>query len=91
MRLWMLMPAQALAGCTSSVHQIVLPDQRAGFVVECEKLNACYKLATRSCPSGYEVVSTGRRSEGALVPTALGPVGSTTEYQNMVISCSVKP
>lgn len=29
MRLWMLMPALALAGCTSSVHQIVLPDQRA--------------------------------------------------------------
>lgn len=82
--------ALPLSACHSTHAEPFVPEPgKSGFIISCKRgYDRCYKQASLSCPSGFDVIDGAQESRGA-VGTAIGNVATFGNIRSgtLVVAC----
>lgn len=79
----------ALSGCATS-SKIQLPNNEAGFAIECPHPGQCYNKAAEICaPLAYELIDKGALGQGA-VTMGRGGFGAFETKTTLIVKCVPK-
>ena len=91
MRLLLLFPVVALAGCVTS-RPVSLPDGGRGFAINCpgvaRDIADCMNEAAKVCGGKYQVVTRdGLVAGGVVTPVGNGAVFAQGVHRTLIVSC----
>lgn len=91
MRLLLLLPVLAIAGCVSS-RPVALPDGNQGFAINCpgtaRDIGDCMNEAARVCGGKYQILTR----DGLVAGGVVAPVGNSAVFvqgvhRTLIVSC----